>query len=107
MAETGARRLRLQQITAEDRRLRLLQLLADFQGGTANEHVLAIALPELGGHNPSRDMLRNDLMWLNEMLLIELLFATDLWVAKLLSRGEDVALGRTAAHGVAVVNLKT
>lgn len=106
MANMGSRKLRLQQIAAEDRRLRILQLLADSPGRIANEAVLAVALPALGGHNPSRDVLRNDLMWLSETLLIDLTISTKPWVAQLVQRGEDVARGRAAAFGVAVGSLE-
>lgn len=100
MATAAANKLAIQQITAEDRRLRILQLLVDAPGMTLNENVIYNALPKLG-HVPSADVLRNDLMWLAEVMLVEVEM-TKSWVARLLQRGSEVAIGRAKAYGVAV-----
>ena len=98
MAKQGAFYLSVQQNTAEHRRLWILKLLAGSPGAMSNEEVLYSALPK-AGHAPSFDMLRNDLMWLAEMRLIELEPTTP-WVAKILRRGEEVASGRARAYGI-------
>lgn len=97
----GANQLAIQQINAEDRRLRILQLLEKAPGFLLNEQVIYSALPKLG-HMPSSDVLRNDLMWLAEVMLVQLETSAP-WVARLLQRGEEVATGRARSYGVAVM----
>jgi hypothetical protein len=105
MALSGANNLAIQQLTAEDRRLRILQLLVKAPGYVLNEHVLHRALPRLG-HMPAVDVLRNDLMWLGEMLLIQVDMGAP-WVARLLLRGDDIANGRARAFGIAYLSPNT
>jgi hypothetical protein len=97
VAEAGRQQQSFRQHLAEDRRLCVLTLLAGAPGQAAPDRVLYAALPGCG-HRCSHDMLRNDLMWLAEMQLIELDLAS--WSARLLLRGEEVATGRAAAYGV-------
>jgi len=99
MATASASRIAIQQINAEDRRLRILLLLVDAPGLLLNEDVIYRALPKLG-HMPSADVLRNDLMWLAEVMLIKI-ETTKPWVAHLVQRGAEVAIGRAKAYGVA------
>lgn len=83
-------------LLAEDRRLVLLRCLdgADYQ--VLNEHVLQTALAHLG-HQVGRDVLRADLVWLEERRMIKREIVADgaLWLARLRAEGEEVARGRT------------
>ncbi|ROH86361.1 ArsR family transcriptional regulator [Pseudomethylobacillus aquaticus] len=86
---------------AEDRRLRILEVLDKSPGYTANQVVLNEMLAQLG-HLISSDKTRVELAWLAEMTLIELLATDSLFVARLTQRGQDVATGRATVPGVSV-----
>jgi len=96
----GAHKLKFAQLLAEHRRLGVLQLLREAPGNIAPDDVLATAL-ETRGHRPSQDALRNDLLYLQELLLVQLTMGSP-WTVELLQRGADVAAGRAQAQGVAV-----
>lgn len=98
MAELGCRQQSFRQHLAEHRRRCVLTLLAAAPGLTAPDQVLYVALPGYG-HCCGLDVLRNDLMWLAEMQLIDLNLSA--WSARLLLRGEEVVTGRTTVYGVA------
>lgn len=83
-----------------DQRRLVLKTLEEDPGYSHNENVLRSALA-YWGHSISRDGMRHCLTWLFEAGLIELHSSDPTWTAKLTARGEDVALGRTVAHGVA------
>ncbi|MDP2008219.1 MAG: hypothetical protein Q8K45_21315 [Rubrivivax sp.] len=97
MAKTGAKNLRFAQLQAEDRRLRILLLLELSAGYMARLDVLWRAMPTFG-HRAGMDVLRNDVMWLAEMLLVA---RADDWNIEITERGLDVAQGRSVAYGVA------
>ena len=83
---------------AEDLRAAVLGLLRE-AGCEANDYILRRAVGELG-HRPSRDQLRVELAWLAEQGLITTRRAGDFTVARITSRGADVALGRADVPGV-------
>ena len=87
------------QMVTEDRRLVILKLLAESEGFTANEHLLASALPGFG-HSVSHDRVRTDLDWLAEQELVTLASPGGVSVATLTARGDDVAAGRARVAGV-------
>lgn len=83
-----------------DRRLRVLLTLGQAPVWTCNESVLKNVLRALG-HAVSTDLLRTELAWLHEQGLLELEQTGDLYVARLVQRGEDVARGAAQQPGVA------
>jgi len=88
-------------IQQEDRRLVILLLLMQSDQYSANEHLLRSAL-DAWGHNVGRDLMRTELAWLEEQRLVAVSSTGDLQIAKLTSRGKDVAEGRTRTPGVKV-----
>lgn len=84
---------------AEDRRLTILRVLYDSTAFATNEFVLQTMLGNFG-HNVSADRMHSDLAWLEEQELITVEVVGGVRIAKLLTRGEDVALGRTIQPGV-------
>jgi len=87
------------EVMADDRRLVILRLLAESPGYSANEYLLASALPGFG-HNVSHDRLRSDITWLAEQGLVSISSQADLQVAKLTARGDDVQAGLARCPGV-------
>lgn len=85
---------------AADQRLTILQALEEDPDYAINEHLLRAALDEYG-HGISSDKLRTELYWLAEQGLVTLEEVAGVKVARLTSRGEDVALGRARVPGVA------
>lgn len=85
----------------EDRRLAILRTLDCAEGYSMNESVLQAALERLG-HKVSRDRVRTDIAWLAEQGLVEseLVANGTVTVAKLTTRGQDVAAARTVHPGV-------
>ena len=91
-------------MVTEDIRLSILQIL-DFDPDYANNsHIIRGALEQLG-HNVSNDKVATELAWLSESSLVTVqnLVVLDkpVLMAKLTSRGQDVALGRVRVPGVA------
>lgn len=84
---------------AKDRRLVVLRLLLDSAGYTANEYILQTML-ERFGHVVSADLLRTELSWLTEQQLITVDEVSDVQIARLTARGEEVARGRAVNPGV-------
>lgn len=82
-----------------DQRLAVLQVLAADAAYAHNDRVLQSALGGLG-HGVSADRIRTLICWLAEQELVTVEDVDDLMVAKLTTRGLDVALGRAAAPGV-------
>lgn len=82
-----------------DIRLAILQILESDPDYTHNGHIIKTALAQLG-HNISTDKVATELHWLSENGLVTLQ-QNPVLVAKLTSRGEDVALGRVLTPGVA------
>lgn len=87
-------------IVTEDQRLAILRLLEQDPDYAHNEYVIARLLAAVG-HTVSGDRVRTQLSWLAEQGLVQLTDAAGVMVAKLTSRGEDTALGRTRVPGVA------
>ncbi len=84
----------------EDRRLRILQLLAGQPDYAINEAILKLGLEEYG-HGITRDALRTDMAWLAEQELLNTSIAgTDVQVATITGRGVDVASGLANVPGV-------
>ena len=83
----------------EDRRLVLLRVLADSTAYQTNEFLLESMLDEMG-HTVSNDRLRSDLAWLSEQQLITQQAVAGVTIAKLTTRGFDVARGRAEVPGV-------
>lgn len=86
----------LAKILAEDRRLVILRTLAEDHDYSVNDFVLKRALADMG-HSVSRDMLRGDLVWLQDQRLITIGKpdgGDTIWVAKATEDGVDVANGR-------------
>ncbi|MCT8831496.1 hypothetical protein KZ432_01000 [Glaesserella parasuis] len=89
----------MQTILTKDQRLVILRSLAE-AGYDANESILSDCL-DLYGHDISRDLVRNHLVWLEEQGLIQLERLKDGYmVASITQRGLDVAQGRVAVEGV-------
>jgi len=88
-----------QRLRAADRRLHILQFLAEEPDYTLNSSLLQSALATMG-HSVSRDLIHADGAWLVEMGLITLEELGYMRLFTLTARGEDVALGRAAAPGV-------
>lgn len=83
----------------EDRRLSILKLLAAAPEYTANEFLLQSALAN-HGHSVALDRVRTDLAWLKEQDLLDISKVGEMTIAKLSSRGGDVAAGRSTVPGV-------
>lgn len=86
-------------IVEEDRRLQILQLLAESPGYNVNQFLLLSALDTFG-HTVSMDRLKADLAWLAEQGLVVVGELGDVQIPKLTDRGLDVAQGRAAHPGV-------
>jgi hypothetical protein len=85
---------------SENRRCCILRLLEAQSEYSANESVLQMALQQFG-FSESRDKVRTDLHWLAEQELLEThIVGEHIVVAKLTTRGVDVAKGRTVVPGV-------
>lgn len=87
-------------LLAEDRRLAILRILNGDSGYATNESVMQTALYQLG-HGVSREVVRSDFAWLAEQGLVEVEQVSDsVHVARLTSRGVDVAAGHATVPGV-------
>jgi len=87
------------QLLSEDRRLVILRLLSAAPEYTLNAFVLRPGL-EAVGHSISADQLATELAWLAEQGLVDLEAVVNVAVARLTSRGADVASGRVVTPGV-------
>lgn len=85
-------------IFARDQRLVILRSLID-AGNNANESILNDCL-DYYGHRISRDSVRSHLLWLKEQGLITLNDIAGCYVARITSKGVDVAEGRAEVFGV-------
>lgn len=82
-----------------DLRLVVLRLLADDADYQCNSSILQMAVEEFG-HRVSRDQLHTELAWLAEQGLMTVSEIASVRVAKLTTRGLDVAQGRVVQPGV-------
>lgn len=83
----------------EDRRLSELLVLEASPGYAANVYLVTNAI-EGFGHQASHDVVAGDLDWLAEQGLITKDAPGGVTIAKLTTRGADVALGRARCTGV-------
>lgn len=86
-------------IVAADRRLIILRSLEQDLGYSHNEAIIQSILGEFG-HRCSRDLVRTDLVWLQEQGLISLEDLSGIYVATISQRGVDVADGTATVPGV-------
>jgi hypothetical protein len=86
---------------AEDRRLVILRILSEMPTYKANSSVLHTVLNQWG-HDPSRDQVKTELLWLEEQQLVATESIGDgaVLLATLTERGADVAAGRARVPGV-------
>jgi hypothetical protein len=85
---------------AENRRICILRILEVAPEYAANDSVMQTAL-ERFGFPESRDQVRTDMAWLAEQALVTVdRLAEHVWVARLTTRGGDVAKGRVTVPGV-------
>lgn len=84
-----------------NQRLVVLQVLQQDSAGTCNENVLRAALDMAGHRKLSPRRVRDLLHWLSGQGLAALEERAGLMLARITERGEDVALGGSAAPGVA------
>ena len=88
---------KLSEVFAEDRRLATLRTLGEAEGYRANETVLRAVLDGFG-HKVARDVLRADLVWLEQHMLIRIekieAPSGEVWLAHLKEAGRAVAEGR-------------
>jgi len=87
-----------EQARNEDRRLRILQLLADSNAYMTNEQLLQQALDAMG-HKVSFDRLRTDIAWLYEQQVIYMEMGA-LWTVHLTRHGLDMVHSRTWIPGI-------
>lgn len=83
----------------EDIRLVILQVLNGDADYSHNESVLKAALGAVG-HGVSSDRLRTELQWLTEQGLLHTEDVGGIVVARLTTRGQDVAMGTAMVPGV-------
>jgi len=86
----------------EDRRSVILRVLHDQTSLSMSDSNIHDCIERGFGHMDSRDVVRDDLVWLEEHGLVQLehLQGGHIWMARLLQRGEDCVTGRTKVHGV-------
>ncbi len=91
-----------QQIQQQHRRLAILTILADDTNYSVNDRLLQqiLALDE-HSQSVSMDLLRTDLMWLEEQGLLTTRQLPTGYIASLRTRGLDVAKGAVIAPGIA------
>ncbi len=87
------------ELVAADMRLVILDALSQDSGYSHNQYVIQRLLGA-AGHDISMDRLHTELAWLDEQRLITLEAAGGISVAKLTTRGADVAKGRASVPGV-------
>ena len=88
-----------QSFTHEDQRLVILRVLSEMAGYQANESVLQTLLGQFG-HNISRDLVINHLMYLQRHGAVKLESVMGVQVATLTREGEDAASGLIVLPGV-------
>ncbi|MCL4759751.1 MAG: ArsR family transcriptional regulator [Rhodocyclaceae bacterium] len=87
------------ELIANDRRLRIIQVLAELPGYMTNLSLLKDLL-DLCGHWVSSEKLREDLAWLVAADLVQLRDTGVTELAELTGRGLDVATDRVIVQGV-------
>ena len=89
------------QAVTENRRLCVLQMLAQDPEGSHNQHVLRAGLEMAGHPGVTARQVRVTLEWLESGGLVATEDAGSVIVARITERGEDVALGGSRYPGVA------
>lgn len=84
----------------QDRRLRILKILAESQSYVASADLMQTVLSHMG-HAVSHDRLNTDLEWLKEQELLGLERIGEVPMARLTIRGLDVANGIATVPGIA------
>lgn len=87
------------ELLKEDQHLVILRSLLEMPSYEANESIIDSCL-DCYGHNISRDTVRTRLSWLEEQGMITTRELAGCMIAKLTSRGEDVATGQAVVPGV-------
>lgn len=87
------------ELKTADLRLVVLRLLSEDAGYATNDSILREALCGFG-HTVSRDRVKTELRWLEEQGLVTLQEIATVLIARLTSRGHDVAEGRARVDGV-------
>lgn len=88
------------EFVAQDVRRIVLEELARQPDYRLNE-MLLLRVIELHGHRKSRDWLRDQLRWLEDIHALSVHVAGPLWIAELSQRGRDHAEQRITIEGVA------
>lgn len=83
----------------EDQRLVILRVLVDMPSYRSNSSILYNVLDQFG-HSPSRDQVKGEIAWLAEQGLVDVENISDVLIATLTARGQDVARGRVIVPGV-------
>ena len=86
---------------AEDRRLRILQILAEAPGFDCNGSIIRDAL-EVVGHRASMDQVRTELAWLEEQGAVRLRTIGPVTVVTATERGLDAAGGQARIPGIRI-----
>lgn len=89
----------------QDFRLVLLRALADETDNTSNEAVLQRAA-ELYGHSKSRDYVRAQLRWLEDVGAVSIREVSEILIATLAARGLDHVERRVAIDGIGRPSLR-
>lgn len=87
------------QYLKEDQRLVMLRTLNEMPSYTANSSVLHGLLVRYG-HNPSRDQVKTELRWLEEQGLVTIDDISEVLIARITERGQDVATARAVVPGI-------
>lgn len=87
------------ELVTQDIRLVILRMLAQDPDYSHN-HIVLQQLLEQFGHSVSSDRMHTELSWLQEQGLVKVRSAGGIAVAKLTTRGDDVAQGRITVPGV-------
>ncbi|WP_167853037.1 MULTISPECIES: ArsR family transcriptional regulator [Vibrio] len=89
----------MKELLQKDRRLVILRVLYESAGYTANDSVLDCGL-DAYGHKVSRDIVKAELVWLEEQGLISNEDLKGTFVSTITQRGIDVATGQATNPGV-------
>lgn len=88
------------ELQAAHRRLMILELLAEDRDYAINDRTMKSELAARG-EGVSSDLIRADYAWLEEMGLVTLEELGRITVARITTRGQDVAMGYSTIKGVA------
>lgn len=86
-------------LVSEDIRLEILRILEQDPDYAQNDRIIGAVLASVG-HDVSQDKLITELHWLAEQGLLGIEVISNLTVARLTTRGADVAKGKSIVPGV-------